>query len=40
MVGDYISTSFVGGRPIPMFALAKLRPAGGGFDEAIYVPAP
>jgi hypothetical protein len=40
MVGDYISTSFVGGRPIPMFALAKPPPAGGGFDEAIYVPAP
>ncbi len=34
MVGDYISTSFVGGRAFPMFAEAK-APNGGLFDEAI-----
>ena len=33
MVGDYISTSFLGGRAFPMFAEAK-APSGGLFDEA------
>ncbi len=35
MVGDYISTSFVGGPALPAFAVAN-PPAGGAFDEAMY----
>src|SRR2546428_503583 len=35
MVGDYISTSFVGGPAFPAFALAH-APSGSVFDEAIY----
>jgi Neuraminidase (sialidase) len=36
MVGDYISTSYSGGVPFPMFAVAR-RPNGRGvFDESIY----
>ena len=35
MVGDYISTSFVGLRPIPVLALAS-APSGGRFNEAIF----
>jgi len=35
MVGDYISTSFVGGPAFPAFAVAN-PPAGGVFDEATY----
>jgi hypothetical protein len=35
MVGDYISTSFVGGSAFPAFALAH-APSGGLFDEATY----
>jgi len=35
MVGDYISTSFAGGSPHPVFALAN-APNGGAFDEAVY----
>ena len=38
MVGDYISTSFVGGTAQPVFALAN-APSGGVFDEAIYTTA-
>jgi hypothetical protein len=34
MVGDYISTSFVRGRALPLFALAG-PPSGGLFDEAM-----
>lgn len=34
MVGDYISTSFVKGRAVPLFAQAE-PPSGGLFDEAI-----
>jgi hypothetical protein len=34
MVGDYISTSFSGGTPHPVFAVAN-APSGGTFDEAI-----
>src|SRR6266545_2420098 len=37
MVGDYISTSWVGGRAIGAFAVAR-APVGSVFDEAIYVP--
>jgi hypothetical protein len=36
MVGDYISTSFVGGRALPLFAVAG-PPAGGLFDEPIAI---
>ena len=35
MLGDYISTSFAGGTPVAVLALAS-RPAGGRLDEAIY----
>jgi hypothetical protein len=35
MVGDYISTSFLGLRPVPVLALAS-APAGGRFNEAIF----
>ena len=35
MVGDYISTSFAGGRPVPVLALAG-APSGGRFNEAIF----
>ena len=37
MVGDYISTSFAGGKAYPVFAVAN-APSGGVFDEAMYVP--
>jgi hypothetical protein len=35
MVGDYISTSFAAGRPVPVLALAG-APSGGRFNEAIF----
>jgi len=35
MVGDYISTSFAGGRAVPVFALAP-EPRGGQLREAIF----
>ena len=35
MLGDYISTSYVGRQPIPVFALAA-EPDEAGFREAIY----
>jgi hypothetical protein len=35
MVGDYISTSFVGGPAFPAFAVAS-APSGGVFNEAIF----
>ena len=35
MLGDYISMSYVRGRPIPVFALAS-EPFGGRFRQAIY----
>jgi hypothetical protein len=35
MVGDYISTSFAGSRPIPVVALAG-APSGGRFNEGIF----
>lgn len=38
MVGDYISTSFLGGVARPVFAVAN-EPTGGVFDEAIYTTA-
>jgi hypothetical protein len=38
MVGDYISTSFSGGRAATVFAVGA-GPAGGPLDEALYAPA-
>jgi BNR repeat-like domain len=38
MVGDYISTSFVKGRAVPVFAVGKARPTPSTFDEASYAP--
>jgi hypothetical protein len=38
MTGDYISTSFVGGRPIPVFALSS-PPSGRSLREATFVTA-
>ncbi len=38
MVGDYISTSWVGASAFGAFAVAK-APTGSAFDQAIYVPA-
>jgi hypothetical protein len=35
MVGDYISTSFAGGRAVPVFALA-LRPRGTTLRESMF----
>jgi hypothetical protein len=35
MLGDYISTSWVGGKPIPVFPLAS-APIRGGYREAIF----
>jgi hypothetical protein len=35
MLGDYVSTSYVRRRPVPVFALA-VEPFGGQFREAIY----
>jgi hypothetical protein len=35
MLGDYVSTSYVRGRPVPVFALAA-EPFGGQLREAIY----
>ncbi|HET7474406.1 MAG TPA: sialidase family protein [Dermatophilaceae bacterium] len=38
MVGDYISTSWVGGRAYGAFAVAQAPSGGFAFDQAIYVP--
>jgi hypothetical protein len=35
MIGDYISTSFVGGRPIPILIIAGV-PARNRLDEAVF----
>jgi hypothetical protein len=35
MLGDYVSTSWLRGRPVPVFALAS-APSGGVFHEAIF----
>lgn len=39
MVGDYISTSFVGGRAFGAFPVATAPSGGFAFDQALYVPA-
>ena len=38
-LGDYISTSYVAGRPVPVFALA-VAPWGGKLREAIMATVP
>jgi len=38
MTGDYISTSFSGGRAVTMFPVGRGNPATGAFDEAMYAP--
>jgi hypothetical protein len=38
MVGDYISTSWVGGKAFGAFAVAKAPRPGFAFDQATYVP--
>lgn len=38
MVGDYISTSFVGGSAHAVFAVARVPSGSGVFDEAMYAP--
>ena len=35
MLGDYISISFVGGRPVPVLSLAA-EPESGEFRQAIF----
>jgi hypothetical protein len=35
MTGDYISTSYAGGRPVPVFSLGT-EPVGGEFQQAIF----
>ncbi len=35
MLGDYVSTSWVGGRPVPVFSLAT-APVGGRYRQAIF----
>ena len=35
MLGDYVSTSWVGGRPVPVFSLAG-APVGGRYRQAIF----
>jgi hypothetical protein len=39
MVGDYISTSWMGGRAFGSFAVAQPPSGGFAFDQALYVPA-
>jgi hypothetical protein len=39
MVGDYISTSWLGGRAFGSFAVAQPPSGGFAFDQALYVPA-
>ena len=38
MVGDYISTSFSGGRATTVFAVGRQQPTSNTFDEAMYAP--
>jgi hypothetical protein len=40
MTGDYISTSFVGGLPHPVFAASPSAPANGLYNEAIFSASP
>jgi hypothetical protein len=36
MLGDYISTTWAGGKPFPVFPLAS-APIRGGFREQVFV---
>jgi hypothetical protein len=38
MVGDYISTSFSGGKAVTMFPVGRQQPTASTFDEATYAP--
>ena len=38
MTGDYISTSFSGGRAVTIFPVGQGNPSTGAFDEAMYAP--
>jgi hypothetical protein len=38
MVGDYISTSFSGGKAATVFAVGFAQPTPSTFDEAMYAP--
>ena len=38
MVGDYISSSFSGGRVATVFAVGLQQPTETSFDEAMYAP--
>jgi hypothetical protein len=38
MVGDYISTSFSGGRAVTVFPVGLTQPTSTSFDEAMYAP--
>jgi hypothetical protein len=38
MTGDYISTSFSGGRAVTIFPVGRGNPSTGAFDEAMYAP--
>jgi len=38
MVGDYISTSWIGGKAFGAFAVAKVPTNSSAFDQAIYLP--
>jgi hypothetical protein len=40
MVGDYISSSIVGGRAVSVFAVGKAPTNGKAFDEALYTAGP
>jgi hypothetical protein len=40
MVGDYISTSFSGGKAVTVFPIGRQQPTASSFDEAMYAPAP
>jgi hypothetical protein len=39
MVGDYISTSFSGGKAVTVFPVGRSQPTATTFDEATYAPA-
>jgi hypothetical protein len=39
MTGDYISTSFRGGRATSVFPVGRQQPTSSTFDEATYAPA-
>ncbi|MFI5977687.1 hypothetical protein [Streptomyces sp. NPDC051452] len=40
MVGDYLSTSVVGGKAVSAFAVGKASANGQAFDEALYTAGP